>query len=473
MANENNFILAIALGSSKISAIVGHKEPDGAIKVLAYAQEPSGSFIRKGRVNNVNKMTACINNMKEKLEKKVQKRIGYAYVGIGGMGVHSETSAVVRQFSEKTTITQEIVDEMSQANKSSSSAEREILESVAMEFKLGTQLTSDPVGIQSESIEGHYLNIVGNPSLREDIRNCFKDAEIGIKGMPITIQALSDIVLSDSEKSSGCAMVDLGAETTTVAVYKNKLLRHVAVLPLGSANVNRDITSLQIEDEEAEQLKLQYGEAIYDPTESKHETLTLNDGRSIPFNEFSSLVEARMEEIIMNVDNQIKLSKYDKNSLIGGIYLVGGAAEMKHLEKAIRTYTDFATLKTKKELNIPLRGSNVAELKKDFGYCCALAVLDQASENCCAGDLGSNTVSIFDEEEKLRKQEEAERKAQEEMERQAKEKEAQEASPEQGQQETGEAEQQEQQNGLGWKKKFSERFSQKLQWLTKMVNEDE
>ena len=76
--------------------------------------------------------------------------------------------------------------------------------------------------------------------------------------MPITIQALSDIVLSDSEKSSGCAMVDMGAETTTVAVYKNKLLRHVAVLPLGSANVNRDITSLQIEDEEAEQLKLQY-----------------------------------------------------------------------------------------------------------------------------------------------------------------------------------------------------------------------
>lgn len=398
MANENNFILAIALGSSKISAIVGRKEPDGAIKILASAQEASEAFIRKGRVNNMNKMTTCIVNLKEKLEKKLQKSIGCAYVGIGGMGVHTESNLVERQFAEKTTIHQGIIEEMNQSNRGASSNDREILDSIVQEYKLGTQQTTDPVGIQSESIEARFLNVVGHPSLCDDIRSCFKEAGIRIVGTPIAIRALAEAMLSDLEKSSGCALVDMGAETTTVAVYKNRLLRHMAVLPLGSANVNRDITSLQIEDAEAEALKLQYGEAVYDMGENKVETISLNDGRKVAFSEFSGLVEARMEEIIKNIDNQIKLSKYDKSSLIGGIFLVGGAAEMKNLEKAVRQYTGFSSVKLKKELNLHLRGSNAADLKKDFGYCTALAVLDQATENCCAGELGSPNTDLFDDE---------------------------------------------------------------------------
>ena len=71
--------------------------------------------------------------------------------------------------------------------------------------------------------------------------------------------AVANNILTGPEKRSGCVFVDMGSETTSVAVFKNNMLRHLAVIPLGSANINRDIMSLQIEDDEAEELKLKYG----------------------------------------------------------------------------------------------------------------------------------------------------------------------------------------------------------------------
>ena len=105
----DNFIAAIELGSSKVTAIAGCKQPDGAIQILAFAQEPSTTFIRKGRINNISKMTQCLTNMKDKLEKKLQKNISRVYVGIGGMGMHTVANTVVRHFDSKVEVTQEMV----------------------------------------------------------------------------------------------------------------------------------------------------------------------------------------------------------------------------------------------------------------------------------------------------------------------------------------------------------------------------
>ena len=112
MATEDKFIVAIELGSSKVTGIAGRKQPDGATQILAFAQEPSTTFIRKGRINNVNKMTQCILNMKEKLEQKMQKSISRVYVGIGGMGMHTVANSVIRHFDSKVEITQDMVDDI-------------------------------------------------------------------------------------------------------------------------------------------------------------------------------------------------------------------------------------------------------------------------------------------------------------------------------------------------------------------------
>ena len=396
MAGEDNFYVAIVLGSSKITAVAGRKQPDGAIRVLAYAQEPSGTFIRKGRINNVTKMKQCIINIKEKLEKSLKKSISYSYVGIGGMGMHTVGNTVSRHFPEKTVISQELVDDMLNENMSSATQERDIFEVVPQEFKVGTQFPIDPIGIQSDNVEGHYLNIVANASIREDIDTCFRNAGLKIADTPISVLTLSDNMLSESEKRSGCVFVDMGSETTSVAVFKNNLLRHFAVIPLGSANVNRDITSLQIEDSEAESLKLQFGAAIYEGDMENQNPIKLKDGRVVKFEEFAGLVEARMEEIIRNIAHQIELSKYDESQLIGGIVVTGGAANMKNIEKAFKEHTRFEKLRfvTKGGLKMQTR-SNSNDFNKDGSFNTALAIIDKGEFNCCGGELGNEGPDLF------------------------------------------------------------------------------
>lgn len=399
MAAEENFIVAIVLGSSKITAVAGRKQPDGAIQVLACTQESSDTFIRKGRINNVTKTKQCIINMKEKLEKKLQKSISQTYVGIGGMGMHTVGNTVVRNFDAKTTISAEVVNAMGAENKASATGDRYIYEVVPQEFKIGTQYQIDPVGIQAESFEGRYLNIVANSSIHEDVANCFHNGGLNIAGCPISVLALSDLILSESEKRSGCVLVDMGSETTTVAVFKNNLLRHLAVIPLGGANVNRDITSLQIEDNEAEDLKLHYGSALYEGSLDDKQPIKLKDGRQIKFEEFAGLVEARMEEIILNIAHQIELSKYDKGQLIGGIVVTGGVANMKNIDKAFEQHTRFEKLRfvTKGGGRMQV-STKISDFNKDGSYNAALAIIDKGEANCCGGELGSDTPSLFDSE---------------------------------------------------------------------------
>ena len=413
MAKEDNFIVAIELGSSKVTALAGRKQPDGAIQVLACAQEPAENFIRKGRINNVNKMTQCITNIKEKLEKKLQKRISHVYVRIGGMGMHTVPNKVLRDFPGKTIVTSEIIERMADTNLAASTPEREILSVIPQEYKLGTQQLLDPVGVQTESIEGHFLNIVANSSICEDINNCFRQAGIGIAGMPITVLSLANAMLSESEKRSGCVFVDMGAETTSVSVYKNNLLRHMAVIPLGGANINRDIASLQIEDAEAERLKLTYGTAYSNFSDEEQPAIKLEDGRIINHDELCGLIESRMEEIIRNVENQIQLSKYNSSQLIAGIMVTGGAAKMPNIEKAFNEYTNFSKLRSLGKTRLQAR-TNIAAFNADGSYNAVLSIIDEAEINCCGGEIGDNQNDFFLEQERQRKAEEAARKAEEE-----------------------------------------------------------
>lgn len=423
MATEDNFIVAIELGSSKVTGVAGRKQPDGAIQVLAFAQEPSTTFIRKGRINNVSKMTQCIISMREKLEQKMQKSVSRVYVGIGGMGMHTVANTVARHFDSKVEITQEMVDAISDENRTSASADRDILESVPQEYHLGAQTTIDPVGILADSIEGHYLNIVANSSVREEIRNCFRTAGVTIADLPITVQALADSMLTEPEKRSGCVFVDMGAETTSVAVYKNNLLRHLAVIPLGGANINRDIMSLQIEDDEAEELKLKYGSAVQESDTDAHKPIALRDGRTIPYDEFMGLVEARVEEIVLNVKNQISLSNYDVSQLIGGLIVTGGAANIRNIDKAFTRDTKFEKIRFVRSIRIPLRTPDYPGLNNDGDCNAAIALIDKGEINCCGGDLGQ--PDLFDDPKDAEPEPSAEELAAAEAKKKAEEAEAQ------------------------------------------------
>lgn len=385
MAANDTFTVAIELGSSKVSVVAGRKEPDGGINILAYLQEPSNNFIRKGRINNVDKMTQFIKSMKERLEKQLKMTVGQVYVGIGGMGMHTVANKVERDFAESAKITEETIESLKRENLQARALNSDILEVIPQEYKVDTQTKADPIGMIASHITGNYLNVTAASSARAQILECFREEKLGIAGTPISVLSLAMDLTSEPERRAGCVVVDMGAETTSVAVYNNNFLRHLAVLPLGGANITRDLaTVFNLSEEEAETLKCKYIAAAMDPTDvENHSDIVFADKRTVRFSEFFSVAQARLEEIITNVENQAK--EGCTKSLVGGFILTGGMSQMKGIESAFKEFAKDSKVVVRQNLPIQVRAKG--EFNSNATFNAVISMLDKNTANCCYGPL--------------------------------------------------------------------------------------
>ena len=250
------FIVAIELGSSKMTGIAGKKNLDGSIQVLAYVKEDASACIRKGVVYNIDKTAQCLTTIVSRLQKQLKTAITQVYVGVGGQSIRSIRNLISKDLPNETLITQDMVIELMDANRNMKYPDQEILDAAVQEYKVDSQFQLDPVGIQCSRIEGNFLNILQRRAFNKNLNKCFETANINIAELYLAPLALADSVLTEAEKRSGCALVDLGSDTTTVSVYSKNLLRHLAVIPLGANNITKDIASLQMEESDAEKMKI-------------------------------------------------------------------------------------------------------------------------------------------------------------------------------------------------------------------------
>lgn len=417
-----DFVVAIELGSSKITGIAGKKNSDGSITVLAYAREDSASFIKRGMVYNIDKTAQCLNNIKQKLEKTLKASVGKAYVGIAGQSLHTMKNSVNLPLASGSIISKETIDELKMVNREATYADQELLQVIPQEYVVGTAKLVDPVGVVADNVEGRYLNIIARSSLRGNLLKSLNLAGIQVAEYFISPLALADCVLTDAEKRSGCALVDFGAETTTVAVFKNNILRHLAVIPLGGHNITKDIAGLQIEEEDAEELKLKYGSAYNENEDNTNNDDTkqypVTDERTIDACMLNAIVESRVEEIIANIWEQIQQSSCG-NELLAGVVLTGGGSNLKNLELAFNKRTNIEKIRIAKFVTQAIDAKNPDIKSKDGSLNTILALLIKGKDNCFGVPLEGGD-NLFDSdgqpyiERKRAEEEERRRKLEEE-----------------------------------------------------------
>ena len=383
------FIVAIELGSSKMTGIAGQKNLDGSINVLAVVKEDSSSFIRKGVVYNIDKTAQCLTSIVKKLENQLKTEVLQVYVGVGGQSIRSVKNVIAKDLPVETIITQDMVIELMDANRSMVYQDQEILDAAAQEYKVGSQFQLDPVGIQANRLEGNFLNILERKAFYKNLNKCFETAGISVAEMYLAPLALADSVLTEAEKRSGCALVDMGADTTTVSVYSKNILRHLAVIPLGSNNITKDIATLQMEESDAEKMKLKYGSAFTDNSDIDSELkYSIDSDRQVESRKFIEIVEGRLEEIIENVWYQIPSEYYDK--LLGGIILTGGGSNMKNIEKAFSNHTHVEKIRVAKFVTQTVISNN-QDIKSHNGMMnTVLGLLVKGDINCAGGPVDPN-----------------------------------------------------------------------------------
>ena len=320
---EEKIIIALEIGSSKIKGATGAVGPDGTINVKAVERESISDIVRYGCVRNIVETAQAVQKVIERLElRESPRKIEGVYLSIGGRSLSSQAATIERRLASDTIITQEILEDIFNEALEYPLPERNVVTVTRRELYVNNALTSKPLG----EIGSHILAKLNIISCRnQPLRNLTMMIEdrLGLKIMDTFVRtlAIADLVLVEEEKRLGCMLVDFGAETTTVAIFKNGVLMHLAVLPMGSRNITRDITALNYVEEQAEEMKKGGGSAF--PTlESSHAP-----GQP-DFVAINNYVSARAAEIIVNVCEQVKYAGLTPDQLSEGVIIVGKGARL-------------------------------------------------------------------------------------------------------------------------------------------------
>ena len=322
---KNQYIVALEIGSSKIVGAIAEKTSAGYLSVRHLQEEKHINSVRYGIVQNVENIKGSINRILKNLEGMVDGRITQVYMGVSGRSLHSIVSEVNRSVGSTEPITKELIDRIIHEATSTPIKNHDTVDIVPRAFYVDKVETPNPVGQFGSSIKIKVNLIVAKPALKLNL-NRLMTFGVPVKDYIVTPLAVGEQILSDSDRELGCMLVDIGAETTTVSIYKNQALIYLSTLPLGGRNLTTDVMNgLRVLEETAENVKKNINNPL-DPNNVSNVSI-----EGVPAREAANYIHARMGEIIANINQQLADAGVTSES-IQTIVLIGGGAHLGGLQ---------------------------------------------------------------------------------------------------------------------------------------------
>ena len=350
---ENNDIsVGLDIGTTKIVAMIGRKNEYGKIEILGIGKAKSLG-VHRGVVNNI---TQTIQSIQQAVDEAVAVsgiKIEDAIVGIAGQHIRSlqHSDYITRPNSEEVIDDEDIEKLNNQVHKLVMLPGEEIIHVLPQEYKIDGQAEiREPVGMYGGRLEANFHVVVGQVSSIRNIGRCIKSAGLNLAGITLEPLASADAVLSHEEKEAGVALIDIGGGTTDLAIFKDNMIRHTAVIPFGGNVITEDIKEgCSIIEKQAELLKTKFGSAW--PGENKENEIVSipglrgRDPKEITLKTLSKIIHARVVEIVEQVYFEIKSYGHEepKKKLIAGIVLTEGGAQLKHIKQLVEYITGMDT----------------------------------------------------------------------------------------------------------------------------------
>jgi len=349
---HNDISVGLDIGTTKIVAMIGRKNEHGKIEMLGMGKAKSLG-VHRGVVNNI---TQTIQSIQQAVDEAVAVsglNINDAVVGIAGQHIRSiqHSDYISRVNPEEVISAEDLTLLERQVYKLVMLPGEEIIHVLPQDFKVDGQAEiTEPIGMYGGRLEANFHLVVGQVSSIRNIGRCVKSAGLGLAGITLEPLASAESVLSAEEKEAGVVLIDIGGGTTDLAIFKNGIIRHTAVVPFGGNVITEDIKEgCSIIEKQAELLKTKFGSAW--PGENKdNEIVSIpglrgRDPKEITLKNLSKIIHARVVEIIEQVFSEIKGYGYDepKKKLIAGIVLTGGGSQLKHIKQLVEYITGMDT----------------------------------------------------------------------------------------------------------------------------------
>lgn len=352
-------ITGLDLGSSHLRLAVGQVQDDGEIQIIA-VMESLAEGINKGLINNLEEAVSSLSQALEKTERIVGRTIDHVCVGISGTHIISQNSrGVVAVANAKGEIKEEDVSRVLEAAQTVALPPNyEILHVIPLSFTVDSQAgIKDPLGMTGVRLEVEAQVIQGISNQIKNITKCLYRTGLNIDDLVFSILATSEAVLDRRQKELGVAVLNLGATTTSLAVFEEGDILLAKVLPIGSRHITNDIAiGLRIFVDLAEVVKIVYGSALTDKI-SKEEKINLKEldenlEEIVSKKSLAEIIEARCEEIFKLVDKELQ-SIRRSGKLPAGIVLTGGGAKLTGItEVAKRIFRLPVSLGYTKKVNL-------------------------------------------------------------------------------------------------------------------------
>lgn len=350
--NKDNIAVGLDIGTTKIVAMIGKKNEYGKLEILGVGKSKSLG-VHRGVVNNITQTIQSIQQAVAEAENDSGYKINDVVVGIAGQHIRSiqHSDYVSRPKAEDVIGDADIDALIGQVHKLAMLPGEEIIHVLPQEFKIDGQAEiKEPIGMYGGRLESSFHVVVGQAASIRNLGRCVKSAGLELSGLTLEPLASADAVLSQEEKEAGVALIDIGGGTTDLAIFKDGIIRHTAVIPFGGNVITEDIKEgCSIIEKQAELLKTRFGSAW--PGENKDNEIVSIPGlrgrepKEISLKNLSKIIHARVVEIIEQVYAEIKLYGHEdpKKKLIAGIVLTGGGAQLQHIKQLVEYITGMDT----------------------------------------------------------------------------------------------------------------------------------
>ena len=391
---NKNYSVGLDIGTTKIVAMVGEKNQFNKVKILGVGKSQSLG-VHRGVVNNITQTIQSIKIAVDEAQSKSGVDVKEVAVGIAGQHIRSlQHSDYITRENPDEVINENDIDKLiDQVYKLVMLPGEEIIHVLPQDFKVdGQSEIKEPIGMYGSRLEANFHIVVGQVSSIRNIGKCIKSSGLEMGDITLEPLASSDAVLSEEEKEAGVALIDIGGGTTDVAIFKDGIIKHTAVIPFGGNVITEDIKEgCSIIGNQAEQLKIKFGSAW--PGENKDSEIVSipglrgRDPKEISLKTLSKIINARVVEILEQAYLEIKNYGHEdsKKKLIAGIVLTGGGSQLRHLKQLTEYVTGMDT-------RIGFPGEHLAGDSNEYNpiYSTAVGLLMKAIEN---NSLEDNSIS--------------------------------------------------------------------------------
>src|SRR3989304_4093011 len=331
MAKQDNIIIGLDIGTTKICAIVGEVKQEG-LEIIGIGTHPSKG-LRKGVVVNIDSTVQSIKKAIEEAELMGGCELNTAYVGIAGGHIKGFNSHGVIAVKDKEITKADIARVIEAAQAITIPTDREVIHVIPQEYILDQQDgIQEPMGMTGVRLEAKVHIVTAAVTSAQNIVKSVNKAGLAVAGVVLQQIASSEAVLGQDEKDIGVALVDIGGGTTDIAIYHGGTIKHTAVISLGGNQITGDISvGIRTPSEEAEKIKKKFGCCMISMID-KNETIEVPSvgGRKptiVSRQILGEIIEPRVEELFQLVNHEITKSGYD-SVITSGIVLTGGTAIM-------------------------------------------------------------------------------------------------------------------------------------------------